>query len=286
MQELFSDSGVRHCFGDDFVIAQAEALEPLQQLLSNFGAVIVSGCAVTPAGGGAYDIAAGIVAIRHADGFKVARFAGVSAVNLPGIITITKTTQTGNYGPTGSITVKDISYTYTAGYTFSAPIANNDTELVVPDPPAQPKRLTQGLTALTNTTKQTFNISTADAEGYINIVVNRAARLMYINGSIEFKNVAAWAFPVTEIELVSNASLSAYALTLSNAGELAFDSTFKVWQGITLHNTGALPEGTGGYPISSVNIKMTGNTIIAEARKTVSGAGYYVFFNEALTLDL
>lgn len=281
MKELISEDGGRHCYGSEFVEAQAEVLQPLQGFFEQFGAIVISGCEITDGGGGTWDIAAGIVGIEHADGYKLARWAGDTGLTLPGYMTISKTTQTGNYGQPGSITVQDVSDTYTAIYTQGAPVANNDTELVIPDQPFQPNSFIQGFKKLSNVTQQTFAFNITEAEGTVYIIVNKSARLAYIKGNIDFKNIAGWTFGVMELTLVPKATVVANALVgteMDGMGE-------RHWTAMQVQSTGGLVADTGGHPINSVNMRWGALGIMVDARKT-SGTAYSVYFNAVVPLDL
>lgn len=281
MKELISEDGGRHCYGSEFVEAQLEVLTPLQEFFSQFGAIVISGCAITDGGGGTWDIAEGIVGILHADGYKLARWAGDTGLTLPGYMTINKTTQTGDYGPTGSIVVKDVADTYTAAFTSGAPVANNDTELVIPDQPTQPKKFVNGLTKISNVAQQTFNFNITEAEGTINIITNKAARLAYIKGNIDFKAIAGWATDVLPITLVAKATVVANAVVGAEMDAMGE----RHWPAMQVQGSGSLIADNAGHPINSVNMRWTGAGIVVDARKT-SGTNYSVYFNAVVPLDL
>lgn len=99
MIEVKQLAGIKDVYGDDIVLAQTEPLQALEALCKNFGNFIVSGCEVTPNVGtpANFDIAPGLVAVQHADGFKLARFSGVTNTSALGKLYIDKVTTNTNY---------------------------------------------------------------------------------------------------------------------------------------------------------------------------------------------
>lgn len=214
MREIEVKTGGRRTYATDIQDAQLEVLYPLQEFLSNLGAILISGCAITPNVGtpANWDIAAGFVAIRHADGFKVARFAADTNLVLPGYMTIDKTTQQGDYGAVGFEVTKDKSYTYDAIFTAGAPVANDDTELVIPDPgTAAVRMLSDGMATAGNTTKEEFMIAEPDVTGSLHITVNKAARLMYIKAVLNVSFPSSL-FPDVGVTVITEADLQANAV--------------------------------------------------------------------------
>ena len=159
MKEHVISTGGKEFYGSDILEHQTEALIPLQELVGSLGACVVSGCAITPNVGtpANYDIAAGIVAIRHADGFKIARLSAVTNVALPGHLTVSKTEHTGNYTDVG---ILPIAYTYQAQFNAGAAPSGADTYLNIPAPPYKPKNVSDAMS--NNSLTDWVNIAVAD----------------------------------------------------------------------------------------------------------------------------
>lgn len=93
MQKQIQVLGERKWWGSDLIMIQNEVWKVLEGWLSQYGqACILSGCLVTPNGGN-WDISAGIVLIKDADGnYQYALFAAVIDVVLPGYIVLNTVT--------------------------------------------------------------------------------------------------------------------------------------------------------------------------------------------------
>lgn len=110
MIEQVQEAGTRKWHGDKLLLLQGEPLAAIQQFFESLGSHVISGCEVTPNVSN-WDIATGLIAIEHADGFKVVRTPAVVDVALPGYFTCNKTTVTGPYKTGGN---KNISHEYVA----------------------------------------------------------------------------------------------------------------------------------------------------------------------------
>lgn len=133
MNEIIVKPGGKREYATDTLAAQTETLEPLQGFFKQFGACIVSGCGITvntPGTPNTYDIAEGIVSVLHDDGHKLARFAGVTNVNLPGYITINKTVEQGVYESGND----DVYWKYTAQWNAGLPGVTDDKTLIFGEP--------------------------------------------------------------------------------------------------------------------------------------------------------
>lgn len=207
MNELKLLTGGKHTYGDDIINAQLETLEPLQGYFKQFGAVLIDGCAITANVGtpANFDIAAGIVAIDHADGFKIARFAGETNVVLPGYFTIDKEEVQGNYGQSGSVVVKDIAHVYTAVFNTGAPVAGNDTELVIPKPvdgSIQTFIRAAGAKSIITTTPINTTVFTPGQA--MNFWINEITRTLHMKATIivrDYANLSETAWPLSQTNL-------------------------------------------------------------------------------------
>lgn len=129
MNEIIVMPGGKREHATDTLAAQTEALEPLQEFFKEFGACIISGCEITlntPGTPDTYDVAGGIVSVLHDDGHKLARFEGVTNVNLPGHITIVKAVETGVY----ESGIDDVFWNYTAQWNAGTPGVIDDKTLM------------------------------------------------------------------------------------------------------------------------------------------------------------
>jgi len=115
MKKLVQNSGVRKWYGDEWITIQDEANTVIEGFFGHYNTpFILSGCEVDGT-----NIAAGIVGLIHADGFKLCRFAGATGVTFPIYLKPVKTEETRQYldGAT-----KAVAYIYTAeASTSSAP---------------------------------------------------------------------------------------------------------------------------------------------------------------------
>lgn len=184
MKELVVKTGGKHSKATDILEAQTETLEPLQAFFGNFGSCVISGLDIS-ANGGNWDIAEGIVSIEHADGHKLARFAGATNVALPGYLSITKSTQQGDYGEIGFEVAKDISDTYTATFTAGAPGVTDATVLVIPAPTSGSiNTFFDKIGTAANTTPITKNLSVFNTGTSLKFWVNKLSRSLHIQGTI------------------------------------------------------------------------------------------------------
>ncbi|HUW07855.1 MAG TPA: LamG domain-containing protein [Williamwhitmania sp.] len=114
MKEQVQQTGVRKWFGDDLVSLQVETLDAFQSFLQDLGPVIIQGLSIDGS-----NLGSGVVAISHADGYKVARFAGLADVaQWPVYVFIEKIVETREYGDTQ---VKPVSNTYRATFAYEQP---------------------------------------------------------------------------------------------------------------------------------------------------------------------
>lgn len=191
MKEATQGAGVKHWHGDYFLELQSEALEPLQEAFEQFGSFVISGCEVT-ANGGNWDIAAGIAAIRHADGFKIVRVGAVTDKSLPAYYVCGKETLNGNYG-TGSAAR---GYHYFAdSTTFTEGAASvDDTKLIfdVPDSAGSLNDIFSaiGKKSLVSTTRTTTEFTTGQT---ISFKLNRVSRLLHISATLTIDNYTSYA---------------------------------------------------------------------------------------------
>lgn len=192
MKEIVLLTGGRRTTGTDVKLAQSEALDPLQGFFTPFGSCLIDGCEITvntPGTPNTYDIAEGIVGILHADGYKLARFAGATNVNLPGYLTITKTIVQGDYGEVGFEVTKDRRYDYTATFTAGAPSAGDDTELVIPDPSTGAINTAfDKLGQAANSTPITRTLTIFDTTKSVKFWINRVARTLHVQATLTINN--------------------------------------------------------------------------------------------------
>ena len=141
--------------GDEFVEIQMENLDVIQGMFGTIGACVVSGCGLSyNSGTGYWTVAAGIVAINHADGFKCIRLNSFSFLNsAPQIyLSVLKTTNTKAYN-NGSTAIKEYDYSATSG--TSVPSGTENVDYLVVYRPAGIRNMRQALsgnTAWTNVT--------------------------------------------------------------------------------------------------------------------------------------
>lgn len=215
MKEQVQVVGVRESwYGDDLLSLQTEALEPLQKFFSRFGAIILQGCEITD-NGADWDISAGIVGIAHADGYKLARFEAVTAVALPGYLSIDKSVAQDDYG-TG---VDDVSYEYTAVFTPGVAPGGSPDYLVMPLPSTgDPANFDNGLARTSIPEWQTMPSATRSplfvGAGDVNLSWNKAARLLYIRGSAVMKNNPSSISAADNVQLLSIADFASMSLPL------------------------------------------------------------------------
>lgn len=183
MNEIIVKLGGKHEYATDTKAAQTEALEPVQSYFKQFGACIIDGCAITPNGGN-WDVAAGLVAIEHASGFKVARFAGVTNVALPGHLVIDETIVNGNY-ESGS---DEVFRNYTAVWVNGAPGVSDDTVLKFGTPTTDiPHTFFRAAGIKANSAVETINanIFIGGLPGQpINFWINQLARTLHMQATI------------------------------------------------------------------------------------------------------
>jgi hypothetical protein len=118
MKEVNFTTGGRRWHGTDFVLLQKENLDILQGFFSTYGICVVQGCTVSSTVN-TWSISAGLICINTNDGYKIARFPGVSNLSsLAGYIAIVKTTNTKLYD---NGTTALANYSYDAAYYASLP---------------------------------------------------------------------------------------------------------------------------------------------------------------------
>ena len=107
----------RRWHGDEFVQIQMENLDVIQGLFSQIGGCLISGCAATITG--IITIADGIVAIKHADGWKVVRVTSFSfAIGATRYLVVNKTTNNKQYNDLSS---HAFEYDYAASVSSTLP---------------------------------------------------------------------------------------------------------------------------------------------------------------------
>lgn len=187
MKEYINELGGRPWYGSELADLEAQPLEAIQTFFKRYGTCVLQGCAIT-ANGGNWDIAAGLVAINHADGFKVAKFAGATNIALPGYLSIDKDVEQALYESTSN---EDAVYDYTAVFTAGAPSAGDDTELIIPSPSGGTKPLSfddmiarYSIEEVAHTTSTGSVISASDMYAYH----NRATAQLYIKGTATITN--------------------------------------------------------------------------------------------------
>lgn len=114
MKRQVQELGIRDWWGDDLTQMQNEILAAIEEgILKPLGNVVIAGCTVT-ANGGNWNIAAGIV---YVDG-RICRFAGATAVTLPGYLKLTTTNTQDLYSDGNN---KDVLVEYTATFQTAVP---------------------------------------------------------------------------------------------------------------------------------------------------------------------
>jgi hypothetical protein len=114
MERQVQETGVRDWYGDDFLSIQNEVFSVLDNFFAEYGNMIISGCDVD-----GQTIAAGLVGLNGADGYKVCRFAGAQNVTVfPVYLYQHKEEITGEYD---SGETKPIKIIYSARITNSLP---------------------------------------------------------------------------------------------------------------------------------------------------------------------
>lgn len=181
-------NGGKDWYSNQLCELQSEVLDPVQSFFGKYGACIVSGCEMTPnANPALVDIAAGIIAIRHAtDGFKLCRYAGDTAVDVAGDVywECVKTTVTGPYNGGGA--TDDVAYTYTAELQTGIVPDSSDKYLQI---------ATDGLDISQVHFEDVFNdanLTDWESISLVNVVggstlkarINKNAKLLYLQGII------------------------------------------------------------------------------------------------------
>ncbi|MFN4249256.1 MAG: hypothetical protein ACK4EY_16130 [Flavipsychrobacter sp.] len=213
MKEHINDAGGKHWYGNHFVELQKETLDALQGFFKNFGACIISGCEITPNAGTPTnrDIAAGIVGINHADGYKIVRFAGatnVAASGYMGYMSVLKTNVSGVYN-SGAGT---IAYDYTAVFTTGSAPSSSSLYLPISEFASDRQDFNKALSSFQFTEWRTFSVSVPNASGTLKVRVDKIARRMHIMGTLLIKNMAAWFTDYEEITILPQATLAADAV--------------------------------------------------------------------------
>ena len=191
MNEIIVKAGGKREYATDTLAAQTETLEPLQEFFKQFGACIVSGCAITvntPGTPNTYDIAAGVVSVLHDDGHKLARFVGVTNVNLPGYITISKTVEQGVYESGND----DVFWKYTAQWNAGTPGVTDDKTLIVGDPAsAIPNTFMRVAGQKNNSAVETKNITIfigGQPAQQIKFWINQFSRTLHMQASLVIRD--------------------------------------------------------------------------------------------------
>lgn len=186
MKEYISKDGERPWHGDELVGIQQSVLYPLEQYYGRYGACVISGCEITGVSPN-FNIAAGIVCIKHADGWKLAKYAGDIGVALPGYLSINKSTFSKDYNDQGT---DDAGFDYTATFTAGV-VAGSDTQLVIPDPADGTAIQFEDLVG-SYAMSDVFNLpSNVFLPGSLNFRVNKISRTLHINGTFRI-NSAGW----------------------------------------------------------------------------------------------
>lgn len=206
MKEFYSADTEKHMYATDFEQLQADSLGALQDLHGTLGVHIVSGCEVT-ANGSNWDIAAGIVCIKHSsDGWKLARFAGVTDKAFPGYLSITKASVNGLYGATEPYTTDVALYNYTADWTDGA-ASVDDTRLIFNESSSTAIKIdfVDALAAAAKSTAETRTLTVFDTADDLKFWTNRLARTLHVQGDITIKNYNAVVLPDEEYPLFQTA---------------------------------------------------------------------------------
>lgn len=194
MKEHIQLTGTKSWYGDQLLELQHENLEVLHRFFKEVGPCIINGCEVTVASTGmggvplTWNIAAGIVAIDHADGFKVCRFPGASGVDFAsGIyLYVTKTAVTGRYK--GGITA-NVAFTYAAAHaTGAVPTPGSPLYLPLNSTANQvfTTRFFDALGAKALGSWQSLTLAGTGVSGTLKCKLDRIGRLLHIQGSITF----------------------------------------------------------------------------------------------------
>lgn len=264
------------------ISVQKSSLDPLQGLFEQLGACIIKGCAITVhTAAPMYDIAAGIVAVNHADGYKLAWFAGVSNVNLSagGYISITKTPVSGLYVAGTDEVADDYTASFTAG---AAPVPGNPLYLTIPNPASNlyPKKFADGIGAGAKSAVTSLVITTFP--GSLDFWVNAAARTLNMRGSLQvtssFWNVAsgnggAWPVISTQLPAFMRPATRQYFTCRLNYSTAALSSWFK--------------DVSGAMYITHLNgyIEPDGTIWLNWLRPAAGVSDYTVYVNEIMLLD-
>lgn len=188
MKEIVTSQTAKHIYADDVELSQKEPLEAIQSYFKQFGTCIIQGCELTPNGSN-FDIGAGLVAVEHADGFKVARFAAVTNKALPGHITITKSTKNGNHGLTPSYTSAVVENIYTATWNDGAPGIVSGETLIINNPNTSYQNDFISRLAIAATTTSTIRqLTVFDTSDSLKFWANRIARTLHVQGDITINN--------------------------------------------------------------------------------------------------
>jgi hypothetical protein len=271
MKEKRLVSGGRMWHGDEFVEIQMENLDVIQGMFGTIGACVVSGCGLSYNNiSGYWTVAAGIVAINHADGFKCVRLNSFSFLNsAPQIyLSVLKTTNTKAYN-NGSTAIKEYDYSATSG--TSVPSGTENIDYLVVYRPAGIRNMRQALSGNT---------------AWTNVAVSGLGGTLAASATLKYrKNVLN-----NTIELIGNATITNTALA-SLGGELVLanftisPATQDVYFSINSLTTGINLAGTDYVGPMTGRLATNGNFSIFFKKLTNSVSTYTITYSVIIPLD-
>ena len=281
-QAYIAGQGGKRVYASDVRDAQLEVLQPLQALLKPLGSFIISGCEVTAniATPSNFDVSSGFVAINHADGFKIARFDGVTNVANPGYLSISKTTLTGPYGTPPSTSTNTVAYEYKAVHSLGTIPSPSALYLQLLDPSVNiPLTLDAVIGSFTFTQWVTFAISVSNASGSLQARINKASGRLQITGSLLIKNMGAWATDYEDIIVLPLSTIQANAtigkwVTSPLSGYLA-TCPFLSNTGLSL----LLEDANNKTIITHANAQFDSNGLTIKALRSDGNTNYYIAIN-------
>lgn len=284
MKEHIQVLGRKRWHGDHFIDLQKESLDAMQEYLKTFGAFIISGCVTTVNAGTPtnFDISAGLVAINHADGFKIARFAGVTNTPTLGYLTIAKTSIAGNYA-TGTATIIE---NYTAVHNASTLPTYTSFHLPLVNVGQEPLSFTKAIRNYQYTNWVSFLVSTSKANGTIYMRVDKIAKRLHISAkSFLIKGMASWSSNIEPIELISWSALTSNAEIGSFVA--AYANTLPLSNCCVDISGGMLEDASNKTTITNVQAIMdSGFGLTVFAIRSAGNVNYYIDINLSFELSV
>lgn len=271
MIEHVQVAGVRRWHGDEFVNLQKENLDVLQAFFKPYGACIIDGCTVTTSGSN-YVVSAGLVAINHADGFKVARFAGASfpTASTQAYITISKSQQNKLYNDGNNKLARNI---YTATLSTTAPGGGVDYILITA---SGGKTFTEAFVGAAFTGWSTLTSSNPVASGTMSYNLNKLTKMLHLKATLTITASATPNPPQYHLIFTMPAGFIP-------ADHVPFKALVRYYDAVT---NNYVKDVSGTDYIKDVNceLRTTGYLYVGSIKPESGVSSYQVSFNVAIPL--